>query len=307
MPENASTKSPLPLRDGIAPSYIWLPGGDWVTVFDFLLHRFPHVGEDVLRGRIARRELVDETGVPVDETTPFRQGRRIWYYREVAQEPTIPFEPDILHRDERLLVVDKPHFLPMIPAGRYLHETLLTRLRIRLDLPALSPVHRLDRETAGVVLLCIDPRYRGAYQTLFERREVNKRYEAIAPWCDKLTLPRVHRSRIEEGREFFTMQEVPGEPNSETRIELIERLGNLARYALEPHTGKKHQLRAHMAALGVPILNDPWYPYKQPDKGDDYSRPLPLRARSITFNDPVSGEHRQFDSRRALSATGGGA
>jgi tRNA pseudouridine32 synthase/23S rRNA pseudouridine746 synthase len=151
-----------------------------------------------------------------------------------------------------------------------------------------------------VALFCIDPGSRGAYQRLFEQRTVSKFYEAIAPFRADLALPLVHRSRLEEGAEFFTMQEVPGEPNSETGIELIARQGALAHYRLAPHTGKKHQLRAHMAALGIPILNDPWYPVKLAHKGDDFSRPLQLLARAIEFVDPVTGVPRRFESRRNL-------
>ncbi len=293
--------SPLPHRDGVAPSYLWLPCEQWPDLITFLLQRFPHMDEAVLRGRLARGELVDEAGQPLAAQSPFQPGKRIWYYREVEDETPVPFEETILHRDERLLVVDKPHFLSMIPAGKHLRETLLTRLRHKLALPDLTPCHRLDRETAGVTLFCLHPPSRGAYQKLFEARTVQKTYEAIAPWRAELSLPCVHRSRLEEGEGFFTMQEVAGEPNSETLIELIARRGDWAHYRLSPHTGKKHQLRAHMAALGIPIQHDPWYPTLLPAKGDDFSRPLQLLARSIAFIDPFSGEPRSFSSQRTLA------
>ncbi|MGQ5525086.1 pseudouridine synthase [Chitinimonas sp. PSY-7] len=292
--------SPLPNRYGVAPSFLWLPRESWPDLITFLVQRFPHMEEAVLRGRLERGELVDEAGKPLAAHSPFQAGTRIWYYREVREETPVPFEEVVLHRDERLLVVDKPHFLSIIPAGRHLRETLLTRLRLKLDLPELSPCHRLDRETAGVVLFCLHPPSRGAYQKLFEARTVQKTYEAIAPYRADLALPLVHRSRLEEGEGFFTMKEVEGEPNSETRISLLARHGEWARYQLEPHTGKKHQLRAHLAALGIPIHNDPWYPVLQAEKGDDFSQPLQLLARSIEFIDPFSGIARRFDSQRKL-------
>jgi tRNA pseudouridine32 synthase/23S rRNA pseudouridine746 synthase len=296
--------SPLPTRDGVAPSYAWLPEGQWPDLLSWLVERFPHLDCGILEDRLARGEIVDEAGKVMAADTPYRPGSRIWYYREVPPETPVPFEEVILHRDERLLVVDKPHFLATVPGGRYLRETLLARLRNKLGLPHLTPIHRLDRETAGIVLFCIDPPSRGKYQALFEQRSVQKIYEAIAPFRDDLDLPRVHRSLLEEdsrnGERFFTMQEVEGEPNSETRIALIERRGALAKYRLEPHTGRKHQLRAHMAALGIPILNDPWYPMVVQDKGDDFSQPLQLLAREIEFVDPVSGETRRFESRLRL-------
>lgn len=297
--------SPLPVRDQVAPSYAWLPEGDWPDLLSWLVARFPHLDRGILEERLARGEIVDEEGRVMAADTPYRPGARIWYYREVPPETTVPFEESILYRDDYLLVVDKPHFLATVPGGRYLRETLLARLRNKHDLPHLTPIHRLDRETAGIVLFCVDPGSRGKYQQLFEQRTVQKVYEAIAPYRDDLELPRVHRSLLREGsrngERFFTMQEVEGEPNSETRIALLEQRGALAKYRLEPHTGRKHQLRAHMAALGIPILDDPWYPNVLEDKGDDFSRPLQLLAREIEFEDPVSGEARRFSSSRHLA------
>ncbi|SMC21309.1 tRNA pseudouridine32 synthase / 23S rRNA pseudouridine746 synthase [Andreprevotia lacus DSM 23236] len=291
---------PLPQRDGITPSYLELPAGSWPSLLAFLVARFPHVAEAAWLERLQRGALVDPDGVPFAPDSPYRAYSRIWYYREVPRETPVPFEEYVLYRDNQLVVADKPHFLACIPAGRHLQETLLTRLRIKLDLPDLAPIHRLDRETAGIMLFCADPAYRGAYQKLFAERRVEKEYEAIAPYRADLALPLVHRSRLEERPENFTMYEADGEPNSETRISLIAQRGDWAHYRLQPHTGKKHQLRAHLCALGIPILHDPWYPLALPDKGDDFSRPLQLLARSITFTDPVSGKEHTFRSERVL-------
>ncbi|MBX9848116.1 MAG: pseudouridine synthase [Rhodocyclaceae bacterium] len=300
--------SPLPVKDTIPPSYAWLPEGSWPNLLAWLVTRFPHLDVEILKDRLARGEIVDEAGRIMAADTPYRAGSRIWYYREVPQETPVPFDEVILHRDEHLLVVDKPHFLATIPGGRYLRETLLARLRSKLSLPELTPIHRLDRETAGLVLFCIHPPSRGAYQQLFEQRSVSKVYEAIAPHRPDLSLPLVHRSRlVESGKEgdtsstqFFTMREVTGEPNSETRVDLLAQRGDVAKYQLEPHTGRKHQLRAHMLSLGIPIQNDPWYPFVSVDK-EDFSQPLQLLARSVTFTDPLSGELRCFESQRQLA------
>jgi tRNA pseudouridine32 synthase/23S rRNA pseudouridine746 synthase len=292
--------SPLPVRDGIAPSYLWLPQGHWPNLLDFLLQKFSHLDPAILRQRLAQGDIVDETGQALRADSPYRPGSCIHYYRVVPDEPVVPFEETILFRDERLLAVDKPHFLATIPGGRHLRETLVVRMRAKLDLPELTPIHRLDRETAGVVLFCLHPPSRGSYQRLFEKRSVSKVYEAQAPYRDDLVLPHVHRSRLAEVQDFFLMREVEGQPNSETRIDLIERRGSEALYRLEPHTGKKHQLRAHMAALGIPIRNDRWYPQLQETEADDFSHPLKLLARAIEFIDPVSAEPRRFESRRSL-------
>jgi tRNA pseudouridine32 synthase/23S rRNA pseudouridine746 synthase len=225
---------------------------------------------------------------------------RIWYYRELEEETPIPFEEAILFRDEHLLVVDKPHFLPMIPTGRFLRETLLVRLKRRLALPHLTPIHRLDRETAGVVIFSHNLATRGTYQSMFQKRVIRKTYEALAPLLPGREFPFTYRSRMVDGEKFFVMKEEEGEPNSETLVELIERRGSLARYRLHPHTGRKHQLRLHMASLGAPILNDAFYPVALPCKGDDFSAPLQLLARRIAFEDPLTGEARSFASAREL-------
>jgi len=227
----------------------------------------------------------------------------LWYYREVPAEAHIPFELPVLFRDDYLVVVDKPHFLASIPGGRYLQETALIRLRRSLSLPELSPIHRLDRDTAGVLLFCADPESRGAYQTLFQTRDVRKEYEALAGVRNDLVFPLVHRSRVAQRAGHFTMQELAGEPNSETLIELMDVQGGRGRYRLCPHTGRKHQLRVHMSALGLPIQNDDFYPELQAyAQDDDFSRPLQLLARAVEFIDPVSGQLRRFESRRSLLA-----
>ena len=245
-------------------------------------------------------EVVDGQGRPLQPETPYREGMRIFYYRELEAETPIPFEETILYQDAHLLVVDKPHFLPVTPSGRFLHETLLVRLKRSTGLTHLSPIHRLDRETAGIVVFSIQPGSRGLYQALFRERTVSKVYEALAPHLPEVNFPFSYRSRLERGEAFFRSEETTGEPNTETHIDVLQRHGDLTRYELRPVTGKKHQLRVHMAALGAPILNDTFYPQALPCKGDDFSQPLQLLARSLSFTDPVSGELRQFSSTRQL-------
>jgi len=293
--------APLPVREGVAPSRVYLVPGPWATVYEFLVNRFRHMPEGILRQRLDNGHIVDDEGIAQRADTPYSPHRWLWYYREVPDEPRVPFELEVLHADERIIVVDKPHFLASIPGGRHLRETVLTRLRECFDLPQLTPIHRLDRDTAGVMLLCRDPASRGAYQRLFQSREVMKVYEAVASWREDLKLPLTHRSRLLPGDPAFVMTEVAGEPNSETRIELMERMGSLALYRLMPTTGRKHQLRAHMNALGIPICNDTVYPqWLVAEDPADYTRPLQLLARSVEFVDPFSQEKRRFESRRSL-------
>ncbi|MGS0741493.1 pseudouridine synthase [Glaciimonas sp. GG7] len=291
---------PLPVVDGVAPSYVWLPVGDWPDMLTFLVQRFPAIASAVWMARMDKGEVMDDRGVRLTATASYRHGCRLYYYRELEAETPIPFEEVILYQDARLLVVDKPHFLPVIPAGRFLHETLLVRLKKKTGLAELTPIHRLDRETAGVMIFSCDVASRGAYQSLFQQRLVDKVYEALAPTMPQLHFPLVHRSRMVEGTPFFRMQEVDGEANSETQIDLIEQRGENSLYRLHPLTGKKHQLRVHMAALGMPIVNDIFYPNNQPCKGDDYSSPLKLLAKSIAFQDPITSQRVRFQSLRTI-------
>jgi tRNA pseudouridine32 synthase/23S rRNA pseudouridine746 synthase len=294
------TPSPLPIRAGVAASYIWLQKGDWKTILDFLTHRFPEVGLIAWQDRMNRGEVVDDAGNLLTSTSSYFWGGRVFYYRELENETPIPFEEQILFQDQHILVVDKPHFLPVIPTGRFLHETLLVRLKNKLDLPQLSPVHRLDRETAGVMIFSTNQSSRGVYQSLFQQRSVSKEYEALAPPLDSYSAPFTYRSLMVPGTPFFRMQEIPGPPNSETQIEIVGHYGDVCRYRLLPRTGRKHQLRVHMAALGVPIINDAFYPLALPCKADELSSPLKLLARSIRFTDPITAQERYFESRLKL-------
>ncbi|MEW6024880.1 MAG: pseudouridine synthase [Pseudomonadota bacterium] len=297
----ANAYVPLPVRNGVAPSYLWLTETRAGGMLRFLAERFPDVSMESWAARLGRGEVVDAQGKPLEADSHVRQGMRIWYYRELDElETPIPFKERILFQDEHLLIVDKPHFLPMIPTGRFLHETLLVRLKAQLELPHLVPIHRLDRETAGVVIFSHNPDTRGKYQSMFQKRVVKKVYEALAGPIEGREFPFTYRSRMQDAEQFFVSEEVPGEPNSETLIEMIERRGDVVRYRLHPHTGRKHQLRLHLSSLGAPILNDAFYPVALPCKGDDFSAPLQLLARAISFEDPLTGEMRRFESERSL-------
>ncbi|MGQ4659490.1 pseudouridine synthase [Lysobacter sp. F6437] len=293
--------SAQPDPDGTSASHLQLPPGAWATVLDGLCARFPAIDRATWLDRFARGRVLDAHGVPLPADAAYRVGMEIRYFREVVDEPVIPFEMSVLHVDAHLVVVDKPHFLPVTPAGAFVGETVLARLVARLGNSGLVPLHRIDRGTAGLVLFSANPETRGRYQALFRTRRIGKYYEALAPALPEAEFPRVRRSRLERGEPFFRMAEVAGEPNSESRIEVLERGGGIWRYALEPVTGRKHQLRVHMAALGAPIVGDRVYPVLREQAADDYSQPLQLLARELRFADPLSGEQREFRSERQLA------
>ena len=292
------------MKAGVGPSCVGLPAGPWRTITDFLVEHFPAISRKTWLARMASGHVVDEFGALVTPERAYPKHLRIYYYRDVPGETVIPFEETVLHQDEHLVVADKPHFLPVTPSGNYLQETLLVRLKNRLNIDTLVPIHRIDRETAGLVMFSVQPAERDAYGSLFRQHVVEKDYEAIAPWRGDIDFPLTRKSRIVQDEPFFRQREAEGVPNSETRIDVMEKIGDLARYALSPVTGKKHQLRVHMNAIGLPILNDRMYPPVVDTPDDDYATPLQLLAKSIAFVDPVTGQARRFHSQLTLAWPG---
>lgn len=314
-------QSPLPVRDGVNATRLRLPEeGPWDTAMDYMMHRWGHIDPQGIEDRFDAGEIVGEGGTPLSRSTPLEDHTFIWYYRTLPPETRIPVELGILHQDEHLLVVDKPHFLPTTPGGTYIQESALVRLRNQLELPDLIPMHRLDRMTAGVLLFSTNPDTRGKYQVLFEKRQVHKNYECVsaaepAEGYPAVELPVVVRNRMTKSRRYLLAEVIDGEPNAETRIERLETFGDgasaaaaapdgpvrRALYRLEPHTGKTHQLRVHMASLGLGIVNDSFYPELLDKAPDDYTKPLQLLARGIRFVDPISGKPVEYRSRLQLS------
>ncbi|MBD3684169.1 pseudouridine synthase [Stenotrophomonas sp. Br8] len=286
------------------PSRLQLPPGNWVSLLEGLCARFPRIDRLQWESRFARGRVQDAQGRALAADMPWRVGLEIRYFREVADEPVIPVVETILHHDAHLLVADKPHFLPTAPAGAFVRETLLARLIERTGNTELVPLHRLDRLTAGLVLFSTRPETRDAYQRLFRERRIEKTYEALAQALPDLRFPLERHSRLQPGEPFFRMVEGPGEPNARTRIEVIDAHGPVWRYRLVPESGRKHQLRVHMAALGAPILGDGFYPQLQDRPQGEGEPPLQLLAQALAFDDPLTGQRRSFRSARTLSVSG---
>jgi tRNA pseudouridine32 synthase/23S rRNA pseudouridine746 synthase len=291
--------------EGVSSSRIFLPTGHiHANLLDFFTSQFPHIEVNEWEARFQEGLVMTLDGSPVAASDPYQPNIHLQYFRRLAREPEIPFKEIILFQDEHILVADKPHFLPVIPSGLYLHQTLLNRLKKATGIQALSPIHRIDRDTAGLVIFSVNPIERAHYQNLFRDRSVKKIYEAIAPYSEALSqkLPMTYQSRLEESEHFLQMQEVPGEPNADTFIELIETSKPWARYRLTPGSGKKHQLRCHLNALNIPIKNDQIYPVLTPyqEFDLDFEKPLQLLAKSLYFTDPITQKLREFHSQREI-------
>ena len=286
------------------PALLQLPADLPVYLLDYL-EQSAHIPQgQTWHERLATGQVFDDAGHALGTDALYQPALRIYYYRHIVDEPRVPFDETILYEDAHLLVADKPHFLPVSPTGRYVQETLLVRLKKRTGLDDLTPIHRLDRDTAGVVLFSKQVASRNAYAAMFRARQVRKVYEAIAAHPADVVFPLTRQSRLVTATaSFMQMQEVPGTPNSTTHISLLEARGAWARYRLQPITGQRHQLRVHMLALGLPLRFDAIYPVLTPQPAPgalDYTQPLQLLAQSIAFDDPVTGQARQFRSAHCL-------
>jgi tRNA pseudouridine32 synthase/23S rRNA pseudouridine746 synthase len=298
MPSNSAALK-LPTRHGISPSCVWLPRESHPFLLNFLCQKFHEIPRTTWITRLEQGLVLNQQGTPFQIDSVYVADQHIYYYRNIDNEIPIPFVETVLYQDEHLLVADKPHFLPVIPSGKYVQETLLTRLKNKLGLDDLAPIHRIDRETAGLVLFSVNPATRDAYQSLFRNRTIHKTYEAIAPYRAEIRIPLTYQSRLVKGEPFFRMKEVVGEINSETRLDILDVQGKWAKYQLSPITGKQHQLRVHLTALGIPILYDPFYP-ELIDWKEDYSKPLQLLAKQVRFIDPITHQSHQFTSAQTL-------
>lgn len=292
--------------EGVSASRVYLPADQaHPNLLTFFVRQFPHIAEGEWVSRFNEGLILDQEGQTLSANDQYLPNSHLIYFRRLAREPEIPFQESILYQDEHILVADKPHFLPVTPSGLYLHQTLLNRLKKSTGIQTLSPIHRIDRDTAGLVIFSVNPGERAQYQNLFRDRAVKKVYEAIAPYSKELEqkLPMTYQSRLEESEHFLQMHEVSGEPNSDTLIELLEVQGSWAKYRLTPGSGKKHQLRSHLNALNIPIKNDQIYPVLTPyqEYDLDFSKPLQLLAQEVSFLDPISKQARAFTSRKTLS------
>jgi len=285
------------------PSTVTLPAAErpYPSILEFLTRRFPRIGGSCWQQRISAGKVLNAEHAPITADTEYLPHRQLFYFREVEQERLIPFTETILFQNDHLLVACKPHFLPVIPGGGYVNECLLNRLRTRTENNDLVPLHRIDRETAGVVMFSVNRSTRGLYSRLFANGMVNKSYQALAEYShDPGKTVWSVENRIVKGEPWFRMRVVPGEPNSRSEIKLLEVDGTIARFDLFPITGKTHQLRIHMSGLGFRIVNDRYYPDLQPEQADDCEKPLRLVAKSVRFRDPVSGKNLEFCSEREL-------
>jgi tRNA pseudouridine32 synthase/23S rRNA pseudouridine746 synthase len=287
---------------GLSVVYLPRSGPPYPTLLEFFCRRFPRLTEEIWRERLESGGVHDEAGMAVGTDSPYLPDSRLFYRRQVAEEPVIPFAEAVVYEDEHLLVADKPPFLPVSPVGAYVAETLVERLRQRTGNDQLSPLHRIDRETSGLVLLAKSRVARGRYQPLFAAGLVRKTYAAISTcagvpeWRHCLV-----ENRIEQGQPWFRMEVRPGPVNARSHIHLQEVRNGRARLLLHPETGKKHQLRLHLSSLGLPLVGDRFYPILLPAGADDFQHPLQLLALRLELPDPFGSAVHSFESGRRLS------
>jgi tRNA pseudouridine32 synthase/23S rRNA pseudouridine746 synthase len=298
-------RSPLPARHGLSAAWVRTPDRDalhsetWPTMASWLRHKLPEQVD--VAGFLADGRFVYDDGRPVLGDDPYLPHTFVWFHRDLRDEVTVPGSLTVVHRDERIIVVDKPPFLSTIPRGQHVQQSVVVRLRDELGLPELSPLHRLDRVTSGLLLLATERRWRGPYQVMFEHGTVRKTYRALAPWRSDLAFPVTVRNHIQKTRGAWQAEVVPDAPvNAETLVEVEAILGDIAVYRLTPRTGRTHQLRLHLHGLGIPIVGDPLYPVVRETAIDDFSRPLQLLASELAFTDPVDASSRTFVSARGL-------
>lgn len=311
---SSSNESNL-LRKGVSPSKVGIPANTHLSAIEFLVQRFPAIQREVWLQRFLEGGILNAEGVNIGPNQSVLHETHLLYFRHVADEPTLRFKAQIIFQDEHLIVADKPHFMPVTPGGQYVQQSLLVQLKQDFNLPELSPIHRIDRETAGLVMFSVRAKDRNAYQQLFRLQQVQKTYEAIAgiPESSPLNLvfPITYKSMMASDEQFFKMRELTArecattdQSNSETWIDCVERISQaLARYILKPVTGQRHQLRVHMNALGLPILGDRFYPHVKylASEKDPLDQPLQLLAKTIAFLDPLTGTPRKFTSNLKLA------
>lgn len=330
---------PLAQRNGIDAIHYKLPdplpaeyGEKTPTIADFLIAKFCPDTPETMLSRYRRKEVLDDHGNPLSPLAPYEPGKGIWYYRELKEEPELSNDLPVLYEDEHLLAIDKPHFLPTTPRGAYVAQTALTKLRVRENNPQLIPIHRLDRPTAGVLLFAKTLEARAPFQTMFQGRAVHKTYLAIAPAIPHLPVAasleisgRIEKYHRELQVRFLDTAQTHAagkEINSHTTVECIKSWANtqhppadttknqlifpaqgekICLYQLTPHTGKTHQLRAHLNHLGAPIYGDVQYPTVLPPAPDRAEQPLQLLAQALNFTHPITHQHLTITSKRALT------
>lgn len=291
-----------PMKNGVSASRVFLPAQtNCLTIYDFLCQQFPHISAQEWLLRFHHQLIFDQNLNQLTEDTLYQANCFVFYYRFLAYETPVPFPHHVVFENEHIMVVDKPHFLTISPTGKYVQETLLVRLKHETQNPHLTPIHRIDKDTAGLVMFCKQPAYRAAYQQLFADRAVQKHYHAIAAYAPHLEFPHTIKLHLCKGEPFYTMRiDAEKKPNSETVIECLSHHAQRAKYLLKPITGKQHQLRVHLNHLKIPIENDPLYPIVKHVADDCFDRPLQLLAKQLEFKDPVTGQFLQFESQQDL-------
>ncbi|MCU0253600.1 MAG: RluA family pseudouridine synthase [Acidobacteria bacterium] len=227
----------------------------------FLQRMIPKLSRNRIQKAIDERVRLSWEA-PVKASTPVREDGEVWVDDPQVNEEAIEFDPTVLYDDGDLLAIDKPPGVVVHPTHSHLRNTVITLLRRQMNSPELTLAHRLDAETSGVLLLGRHTWAARRAQSAFQRGKVEKSYLAIVfgrPAEDRFTvdLPLGYHSR-----DSFVFRQLPGGRDAReslTEIEVLERMARVSLVRAFPKTGRRHQIRAHLAAAGHPIVGDKLY------------------------------------------------
>ncbi|MDO5061332.1 MAG: pseudouridine synthase [Actinomycetaceae bacterium] len=299
------------------------------TLGEWILKNIPAINHAQLTAFFESAAIVDAWGNPLQWETPANALENpIYLYRPGADETATPITLEKIYQGDGWLVIYKPKGLATMPRGSYVVRSATIALRRQENNADLTPAHRLDRATSGLLLFTEKPQLRRLYQEMFQNRQVEKTYLATAPAIDFSTLEpealaatqliKVTKeppekpgwvkveSRIEKVEGVMSAQHVAGTPNAVTylRPSAMRQVAGeeFCDYEVQPQTGKTHQIRLHFAALGIPLVGDPLYGgFNAARYGKDQvpqgNSPLHLEAVGLQFHDPQTGELVKIDLR----------
>ncbi|AMA09772.1 RluA family pseudouridine synthase [Picosynechococcus sp. PCC 73109] len=241
-------------RDRVKPSQAGL------AVLDFYAEFYRHSTRQEWAERFENQQIFVD-GKPATATQRLAKNQRLEYHRPPWEEPDVPLNFQILHQDPHFWIIDKPAGLPVLPAGNFLENTLLAQLKRQFPDETPVPIHRLGRGTSGLMILGRSPLGRQSLTRQLREHQITKIYRAVIPAGDypdqiTITTPIGKICHPSLGKIFAATADGLS-AHSEMRV--LERLAKVSRVEVQIFTGRPHQIRIHMAAMGFPLVGDRLY------------------------------------------------